>query len=255
MVRVLLGLLMLSAAATQPAKTDPSVKPDVSAELTRLRQLQLTDVGRGSLVESYEKLIAAAGDDPKAADAMMDLAALWETRTAQAPAGPGGGAEVVPPRRRDRRPGIPRVGPQPVLHRLAGGVEQPGRGAEGARRGRRPDQGRPGHAGEVENSLIDVSLRENKLDEAESHARTVLGWYDAPGHTPADAEGKQAVDGMIAGAAGEIIDAIAPAPLPADARIARIKRLMEDFPTVSAVQSEGGDAIKQLQSSQQAGTN
>ena len=267
MTQYLLALLSLTVATSQPSSSGgdaaapsaaivPAGSPELVGQLQRLRDEPIPDQGRGPLVIAYEKLIRAAGSDPVGPQAMMDLAQLFDTRDQTKHVEPDSASALRWYRRASEAAGD--MDPIWVKSRLqiVWHVEwaSPREAREILNEIAQHPQADALDLAQVESSLINISLRQGDLNEAETHARNLLGWYKTPSHQPIGDE-KQTTDALIDSAATTIVDAIAPASLPLDARIDRIKHLMDDYPTLQVLQDEGNDVLKDLARESQAQTN
>jgi hypothetical protein len=250
MGRLLLSILLVATApSTQPATVD------VGTQVLLLRHQPIPPSGRGTLVAEYEKLIDEAGADPKAVDAMMDLAALWGMRDDAHHISPNPAEEL----KWYRRAADAATTDNPlwasarfhIVWLIQSGDPDDARKllADIAAQ----TVGDPVSQAQVESSLLTLSLHQQNLDEAEQHARKLFGWYDSPANIPVDSDGKDAVDAMIATAADSMIDAIASDTQSADDRVTRIRRLMDDYPYLQSLQDAGQSALNDIQKEKASG--
>lgn len=242
-------LIWVSDAPAQSKVTAPAIIDDpIAEEFEYLKRQSISKIGRDAIVDGYKKLIARAGGDPRAADAMMAIGNIYGSTTIPE-------MNIVPDHKealtwfRKAVDAAPKGSVQwkEAMFRVANIIRWSD--AAAARRMLNDIasqfKNHPPTLARVEHDLM-ATYKPNEIEKAESHARNVLSWYNTPANIPQDLDVKQEVDGLIVSAARAIIAMEGSAQTPIIKRITRIKKLMNDYPFYYFLQVDGDREIARL---------
>jgi hypothetical protein len=244
-------VLILSSNATSGESKDR--KGDEFAlrldQLRRTPNVQGGKVFRDQVVEQYKALIDEFRNDPRVAEAMLDVASRLQNgwpelnffpKHAEAVAWVRKAAETAAPGSKVWNT---------AQFSLAGELSW-----SDTREARRilqqiSDQAR-GHSltlAQVEDELKIIAMHEGDLDMAEQHCRRVLNWYKGDRkRVPTDNEEKRELDCIILGSGLPLLHAFLKAPWPREMRERRIRALVNDHFWVQSLQRDGDDVLERL---------
>ena len=239
----LLTLLLLAPLASGYAEGDQFVE-----ELDYLRRKNPGKVGRDALVEAYEDLIDRYPGDARVAEAMLEIACLYENTMPDLGIYPDADRALLWSRRAadTAAPGSDTWFRAQFLlcHRVryldASEARQILENVSARA------TGDPLISARVEKEFQSICVIEHDLDAAEGHCRRLLGWYADPARIPKDVTAKAELDGVIRSAATFMVEALGSAPWPVAVRMARIRRLMDDYVWNRALQRAGERKLEHL---------
>lgn len=246
----MLRMIVMLGAIVLPASQLLSQDDSFDAQLQYLRTQNVAQVGRDSLVEAYDKLISRHPDDPRVAEAMLEIAALFTSveipqlevysdqekalawlHKASATAAAGSSTWVK------------------AQFAISGHVRQSN--PEEARRviddiaAKAKDKSLLLLA-KIEHEFQKICIAEGDLDAAESHCRRLLGWYANPEQIPKVEEEKGEIDYIIISAGAFMMTQLQQAPWPVEKRVDHIVKLMKDYAGLAALYRDGIEALKTI---------
>ncbi|TKJ35987.1 MAG: hypothetical protein CEE38_13345 [Planctomycetes bacterium B3_Pla] len=241
---VMLGMIVL------PASQLLSQDASFDTQLQYLRTQNVAQVGRDSLVEAYDKLITKHADDPRVAEAMLEIAALFTSverpeleiypdpekalvwlQKAVATAVEGSPTWIKAQFSISGH--VRRSNPQEA-RRILDNIAAKAKDKSSLLRAR------------IEHEYQTICIDEGDLDAAEYHCRRLLGWYADPERIPNIELEKAEIDYITIAAGAFMMSQLRHAPWPVKKRVDRIVKLMKDYGGSAALYRNGQAALKSI---------
>lgn len=237
-------------AIVLPASQLLSQDDSFDAQLQYLRTQNVAQVGRDSLVEAYDKLIGKHADDPRVAEAMLEIAALFTSverpeleiypdpekalvwlQKAAATAVEGSPTWIKAQFSISGH--VRRSNPQEA-RRILDNIAAKAKDKSSLLRAR------------IELEFQRICIEEGDLDAAERHCRRLLGWYADPAQIPNIELEKAEIDYLMISAGAFMMAQFPRAPWPVKKREDRIFKLMKDHAGSAALYRDGEAALKSI---------
>jgi hypothetical protein len=219
-----------------------------STKLDFLRRQDLAQIGRQSAVASYEKLIAENAGHALIAEAMLDVAALFENENTEISMRPDPQSALGWYRRASLaspKGSAVWVKSQLLLvNRIRYDNATEARTILADIKSTKPDDSLI--QAKIEHTLQLICISEKDLATAERHARNILQWYNEPNRIPKDGFIKSEIDGVIRSAGSAMVHAYVSAPMPKAERIRRISAIVDDNMALGSLQRDGKAALELL---------
>lgn len=245
-----LRTIVMLGAIVLPASQLLSQDASFDAQLQYLRTQNVALVGRDSLVEAYDTLITKHADDPRVAEAMLEIAALFTSverpeldiypdpekalvwlQKAAATAVEGSPTWIKAQFSISGH--VRRSNPQEA-RRILDNIATKAKDKSSLLRAR------------IELEYQTICIEEGDLDAAERHCRRLLGWYADPAQKPNIELEKAEIDYLVISAGAFMMAQFPRAPWPVKKRIDRILKLMKDHAGLSALYRDGQAALKSI---------
>lgn len=245
-----LRTIVMLGAIVLPASQSLSQDDPFDAQLQYLRTQNVAQVGRDSLVEAYDTLITKHADDPRVAEAMLEIAALFTSverpeleiypdpekalvwlQKAAATAVEGSPTWIKAQFSISGH--VRRSNPQEA-RRILDNIAAKAKDKSSLLRAR------------IELEFQTVCIDEGDLDAAERHCRRLLGWYADPAQIPNIELEKAEIDYLMISAGAFMMAQFPRAPWPVKKRVDRIVKLMEDYGVSAALYRDGQAALKSI---------
>jgi hypothetical protein len=245
-----LRTIVMLGAIVLPASQLLSQDASFDAQLQYLRTQNVAQVGRDSLVEAYDKLITNHPDDPRVAEAMLEIAKLFNLEIPELDTHPDREKALV----WLQKAAATAVEGSPTWiktqFRTAGYLQRSN--PQEARKildniaAKAKDKSSLLLA-RIEHEFQNICMGERDLDAAEYHCRRLLGWYADPERIPNIELEKAEIDYLMISAGASMVAQFSQAyQWPVKKRVDRIVKLMKDYGASAALYRHGQAALKSI---------
>lgn len=227
-----------------------AVDDSFDAQLAYLRQQEISQVGRAPLVQAYEELIRKVGEDPRRAEAMLDVGGIFDSISIPAMNISPDPEKALEWYRKAVSAAVPGSHTwTEAQFRIASKIQW-----ADTRKARRIVDEIIANTKEntltlarLEETLQAINLRESNLDAAEQHTRRLLRWYDDLDRIPKDPLVLIELNSILDSVGSSMIEALKNAPLPSAERRERIRKLIDDHLSDQRLYAHGEAVLKDLQ--------